>query len=123
MIHYLDLNIGDVNFENDSLIKKMFLLVIFGPILETLLFQVGIISLLKRILPKLPVVSVIISALLFGLSHFYSDVYIYYTFIVGLFLATLYFIASKKEVNPFVVVFSVHAINNLLLFIVFEFIL
>jgi membrane protease YdiL (CAAX protease family) len=99
------------------------LLVIFGPVLETLLFQVGIISLVKRILPKLPIVSVIVSAFLFGLSHFYSGIYIYYTFIIGLFLATLYFIASKRGFNPFLVVFSVHAINNFLLFIAFEFVL
>ena len=121
--HYFNLNIGGSDFQDDSLIKKIFLIVIFGPALETLIFQVGIISIIKKILPKLPFIAIIISALFFGLSHFYSTIYIYYTFMVGLFLGTLYFIASKRGFNPFLVVFSVHALNNLILFITFEYII
>jgi len=118
IINYFKIETGGADLSGKSIITIYFIGVIFVPLLETLIFQTVIINLVKKAFPKLPIISIIISSVLFGLSHFYSIAYILYTILMGIIFAYSYILSQKKEYNPFLVVFSIHALHNLTTFIV-----
>lgn len=117
---YFNLELKGSNV-NMKILEKIVFIVFFTPLLETLIFQIAIIFLSLKIFPKLPSVAIIISALFFSLSHFYSFYYIVFTFFIGLFFAILFFISKRKKINPFLVIYSVHLLYNLSLFLFYDF--
>jgi hypothetical protein len=97
--------------------KEAFIIAVFlAPLIETLIFQYSIISSFLEKRPKAFLFACIFSALLFGLSHFYSSVYILKTFISGLLFGTLYLVVSQKKQNAFIAVVIAHALYNLIVF-------
>ncbi len=90
--------------------------VLIAPICETFLFQHIII---KALLGKINTVWVIfISSFFFGLSHFYNFFYVLNTFFVGTVLAFAYVNWNGKKQSPFLVVFLIHSLHNLLIFFI-----
>lgn len=87
---------------------------ILAPILETLIFQYGSIEILNLIpyFKGKNVIITIISALLFGIAHSYSLLYIFFGFTIGLLLAYSYIVYKKKNFSAFWVVFWIHCIRN-----------
>lgn len=87
---------------------------IIGPLLETFIFQYGIIEILSsnKIFKEKKIIIAIISSLLFGISHSYSYLYMFYAFIIGLFLAYSYFVYKKKGFSAFWIVFIIHCLRN-----------
>src|SRR5690606_2992943 len=70
-------------------LKSIFIVCLLYPILEELVFRS---YWLKYLNEKMSITkSLIISAVGFSLSHFYSDIALIYPFISGLFLGWLYF--------------------------------
>jgi len=119
---YFDIHLGNIPSLKDMNTLTIFFAVVFiAPLIETLIFQIGVIKLVYYILPKYPIIPIIVSATLFGLTHFYSIYYVIYTVMIGLFLGTLYFISKRKKISPFWVIFSVHALYNLTVFVIKEF--
>jgi len=109
----------------DSMIKSMesyFLfatkVIFFAPLLETLIFQYFLIEYV--FVNKLKKYAIVLSALSFGLTHYYSIYYIILSFFAGLVLSYTYVFAKNKNLkpSPFFIVFIVHLICNLLSFIV-----
>ena len=96
-------------------------LVIFSPILETLLLQLIPIELLLRLKIN-RIVIILFSGILFGILHFtnrhlYSDTVV--TTIAGIFLAFLYLIAKEREnkrLNPLLSLTLIHAGYNLFVY-------
>jgi hypothetical protein len=117
IVNYADIQTGGIDFKDKSVIVILFIAVIFGPLLETLIFQTLIIYLVKKILPKFELIAILISGILFGLGHFYSGAYVVYTTIIGFVLAFVYIFSLKKGFNAFFVVFAIHALHNLTMFI------
>jgi len=114
LINHFELSIGGTNLINNlNLPKMLFLGVLFIPIIETAIFQIGIIKLFLLIFPKYTIISIVASATFFSFAHSYSVYYIIYMFLIGVVLASLFFIANKKKINPFWTIFSVHALHNL----------
>ena len=69
---------------------------ILAPLLETAIFQLGIVELttvcVKKIFNNdLPLLGIILSALVFSLQHPYSIVYVIVAFLTGLFFAIMYY--------------------------------
>jgi membrane protease YdiL (CAAX protease family) len=94
-----------------------FLAVVLVPFIETVLFQALIIKVnLKRSRGNSNIYPIIISAIAFSLMHIYSMIYVVTTFFIGLCLATLYIIVKKRKQSPILVVSTVHAIHNLIVF-------
>lgn len=89
--NYFNIEMAGVNFEKFDLPLTFFIAVIFDSLVETIIFQIGILKLVNYFIPKFPIISIFISATLFGLSHSFSVFYITFTFIIGLFLGKLYF--------------------------------
>lgn len=97
------------------------LVVIIGPLFETLLFQEICISAIRALMhrPKHNLyLSVIISASLFSITHTYSVYYILYSFVSGLIFALAYYVAIYRRQSAFFTIFLIHSIWNLIVFVV-----
>lgn len=101
-------------FENRT--EEFFTAVFFAPLIETLIFQYALISYILSKWSNAFLLSCIVTAILFGLSHIYSPEYILKTFLSGLLFGTLYLVAFKKKTNAFIVVAVAHSIYNFIVF-------
>lgn len=116
--------ISPEGFNNPAINHSMFRVfveaLVLAPIAETCINQFLPIELNAILKKKLPtVVIVIISAVIFGLSHTYSFIYAIYTFFIGLYLATYYVIIRQRSSQPrnaFWTVTFCHFIFNLTTF-------
>ena len=114
-----DIGIPNVHFHETivtydfSFDEHLFIAVVFGPFLETVIYQFLPYVILSRIswLKKNPVFIIVISSLLFGLTHNYSVHHAIYSTMVGFFYMYLYIMRTGK--HPFYTVFILHAISNL----------
>lgn len=93
-------------------------LVVLGvvvPLLETLVFQYGLMRGLGRITSK-PVWIILITSLCFGLSHYYSLVYVLNTTLVGVLHTSSYYYLRERhsECLAFATVFVAHGLHNAL---------
>lgn len=70
---------------------------IFAPFIETLIFQALIIYLIRKFLTKNLTVQVLISAILFGVTHNFSPRYILFATLTGVVLAAGYVIYLRKR--------------------------
>jgi hypothetical protein len=108
---------------NRSLIMKIFIGSLLGPICETFLFQYLFIKCLRLIKFKKFYFSdkliIIFSGLIFGLLHNTNIIYIIFGVIVGMsFTYTYIYFEKKVGLNPFLSVFILHsAINTFGLFL------
>lgn len=104
------------SFQFGSLMNQIFLLVILAPVLETLIVQYGIIDFtLSKF--KSNTLAIILSAIVFGLFHFYSAQYMVATFFSGVLFAFIYLIFKAKNGRPILFVTVLHASYNLFLLI------
>ncbi len=95
-----------------SIIEGFFIAVLLSPFIETLLFQHLVIKFILNKKATATLVSCMVSATLFAISHYYSWQYILKTFISGLLFASLYLAIRHKRQNPVIIVFIAHAIYN-----------
>lgn len=101
----------------DNLVEKndlIFLAVIIGPIIETLIFQLGLNELLIKLKIKNYFLLLIIPSVLFASSHYYNWLYIILTFIGGLLLNWFYLYAKVNgKFYAFCWVVFTHSLYNL----------
>jgi len=113
-------DVGGADFYEDSILVIYLTVGVFGPLIETLLFQLIPIYLMSLI-KKMPYWSIIIvSALCFVLTHHYSWLYVFYTFFLGIVYATTFLVLKNKRgyVFAFWLVFLVHAFYNTTVFFI-----
>lgn len=104
--------------DNENIIYIFAMLVILAPVLGTFIFQLAIIEigfefkLRRRLL-------VLISSVLFALSHHYNWVYVGIMFIIGFIFAYSYMIIRNKfdVTKATLFVISLHAMSNLIAFL------
>ena len=116
--------IYDLEFKSDSLTfeskkEEFILVVVIAPILETFLFQYLPYLYLKK---YNTIYTIILSSILFGLSHSYSIIYIIYGLTVGMLFISAFFYSIKKYLQPFWLVAFCHFIYNLFAFCMNNFI-
>ncbi|WP_420878613.1 type II CAAX prenyl endopeptidase Rce1 family protein [Roseivirga pacifica] len=97
--------------------------VILAPILETIIFQFAIIETIQftfERLNRVRIVSILVSGLLFGLSHSYNLYYISIMIGIGIYFAWVYTFISdwKSKKTAFWSITFIHGLNNLTGFIV-----
>jgi len=100
-----------VNFR--SLMEEIFIGLLLAPLLETFFIQYAIIESFKSRLSK--VKSIIISASVFGLLHFYNPFYLVYGFLAGLSFGYIYLI-SKSAIKGLLYTFLTHLLYNSIVF-------
>ncbi|AFK85681.1 MULTISPECIES: CPBP family intramembrane glutamic endopeptidase [Thermoanaerobacterium] len=114
------MNISNIKFNGPKLdMSPILILILVGivsPIFETYLYQVILIYLLKKInyLNNHKILLIIVASIIFGLSHCYSYIYIFSTFLAGLILNYSYVIYKNKTLTPFKIVLSIHSIHNII---------
>lgn len=104
--------------DNENIIYIFAMLVILAPVLETFIFQLAIIEigfefkLRRRLL-------VLISSVLFALSHHYNWMYVGIMFFIGFIFAYSYMIVRNKfdVTKATLFVISLHAMSNLIAFL------
>ncbi|QSZ26446.1 CPBP family intramembrane metalloprotease [Aceticella autotrophica] len=103
-----------------SPILTLILVGIIGPVFETYLYQVVLIYQLKKInyLNNHKILLIIVASIIFGISHCYSYIYIFSTFLAGLILNYSYLIHKSKYISRFMIVFLIHSIHNIIAFAV-----
>jgi len=115
----------NTEFENLTTTKLLLLAVFFAPIIESLIYQYGIIELglfVRVKLDSIPIPSYmpgLMSAVLFGISHQYNWNYVLITSLMGLCLASVYYYTRKRfgVSLAFVMCVIVHGVNNLVAFL------
>ncbi|WP_369822752.1 type II CAAX prenyl endopeptidase Rce1 family protein [Spirosoma sp. 209] len=98
-------------YQTGDSIKLIIIVIIITPIAETILFF----SLIRVILQKIDSSGkyfIILSSILFGISHNYSIIYIIDTFITGAIWAYVYLISEKRLENPTVNLIIIHILCN-----------
>ena len=107
---FIDNEYNTIYIFNDSLIFKIFEVVVFGPLVETFLLQYLIIAITRSFLKAY---SILLSALLFAVFHL--DLYMMlYFFTFGFILASFYyFFRYHTKEKAFHITFLLHACWNL----------
>jgi uncharacterized protein len=118
-INQKDLNFVDLQGKENSIVFLFITPVILAPIFETFLGQSLPYYLLKKInyLNERSYLILIVSALIFGLLHFYSLFYIIYAFFLGLILSYGYMLRVKNDKRTFILIAICHSLLNLGIFI------
>lgn len=91
-----------------------------APFVETLIFQALVIYLISKFLTKNLIVQVLISAVLFGVTHYYSPRYILFATLTGVVFATGYVLYLRRrswEAAAWAIIL-VHALRNSIALIV-----
>ena len=113
----------DINTSNKLhnlvFIKRVFYGVIIAPFIETFFFQYLPIELLRLITKNKELLIIFSSGILFGFAHYFNNHDYFFSiaaFLVGLLFASIYIFAKKrKDISfPFLLVFCVHAVINLI---------
>ncbi|UFI00544.1 type II CAAX prenyl endopeptidase Rce1 family protein [Bacillus toyonensis] len=100
--------------------------IVIAPLLETALYQMFIFWILKLIpgMEKYNKSIIFISAIIFGLSHNFSYIYILYACIMGFVFAYSYWTYTRKYENghtkfpPFWIVWCIHVLHNIVVFFI-----
>jgi membrane protease YdiL (CAAX protease family) len=110
-------DLGGPSFVSEEPPFTVFIIaVIIAPILETLIFQKGIIILSRKIeyIKNRVWLQIVISALIFGLNHTYSVAYIFVGFLLGLIFAYSYIVSEDKKSNALRNVIIIHSLSNMI---------
>lgn len=114
---YIDPTLTDSPYAKYGLVETFILLVVVAPLVETMLYQFAIIEILLKIRTP-PWWCIIISALVFGFSHWYNFAYVVVTFVDGLMLAYYYFkLRPQNYTNKVLWVMLLHASANIVAYV------
>lgn len=112
---------GQGLFSNEGLFEQFFLLVIIGPAFETIIFHFLLLELLLFMFQKAKykyVFVILISSLIFAITHQLQIHFFIISFIGGIIFSWSYIIAKIKNMIPVVIVFLIHALANLGIFLI-----
>lgn len=107
--------------ESLSIGIRLFTLILFAPVIETLFFQQFLINVSLKYISRNKLSAILFSALIFGIAHHYSFANIFKAFMAGLLYGLLYLVMEYKNKNPVLYVVIAHAIFNSIGFIVTNF--
>jgi membrane protease YdiL (CAAX protease family) len=65
-------------------------------------------------------INVLITAILFGMTHFDNWLHVVSAFLGGLLYGYAYVLGTAKMTFPFVAVFVIHSLSNALLFVLYR---
>jgi hypothetical protein len=110
-------------FQFNSLKEHFMASVIVAPVLETYIFQKGIINFVLFTIKSNRLPAVFLSATGFALTHSYSTPYVIVTFFIGILYGIIYLSFLAKKVDAFWYLTIIHASYNLSAFLMNNFIL
>ena len=115
---YLQYPVGQQDIVKMSKTNKVLLLIVIGPVLETVLFQYLPISIAQRFTKKKWVI-IFSSSVVFGLGHLYNPVYFTMAFFGGVICSYLFIYSEERKKSGILFCIVFHSLYNLygLLFI------
>lgn len=115
LMHYVKSSaaLGGPSIASSSLIIKLLVGCIVVPICETFLFQWLPIKVLRYFIKDKDYIIILISAVLFGIDHYYSIWYSIEAFLVGIVLAYAFVMCERRKDSPIAVVAIIHGLKNL----------
>jgi hypothetical protein len=104
-----------------SIWEEFFTVIIFAPLVETLIFQYFLVNLsisLTRFLFKREyiILAIMMPAMAFGLAHTYNCIYMASTFVTGLLFNTFYMVVKYRKQDAYSCTTIVHGLYNLFIF-------
>lgn len=109
--------INIINNESRSLFVAFLGSVIFAPLIETFIFQYLIIETLRYFKINKNII-IWFSCLVFAISHSYNLVYMLLIIFPGYLYSRYYiFLKDNKKKSPFLAIYFLHLLSNLLVFI------
>jgi len=103
-----------------SLLEEFILVALVGPLIETLLFQYLLQSVLLPLFINNLKFNVFLTAILFGLTHFDNWLHVVSASLGGLLYGYAYVLSTAKMTFPFVTVLVIHSLSNALLFVLYR---
>lgn len=99
----------------NSFQEKVILVLVVAPVFETIIFNVLLNELFYKFFARM-IPCIVLSSILFGLIHYYSFTYIFFTFLAGIIFNGLYFSVRKDKGFKIaaLVVFLLHFNHNLI---------
>lgn len=91
---------------------------VLAPIIETFIFQFSIIRIAKTTFGLSSFKAIILSSILFGLSHYYNIYYVFFAFLVGIVLSYAFIVRDFEGGKGFFMVLLLHALRNLVSLVV-----
>jgi membrane protease YdiL (CAAX protease family) len=96
--------------------------VVVAPLIETFLMQYAIMEFIIYSIKKRNIttdlLALLTSAAIFGAAHNYNPLTIVHAFLFGLIFGSIYLYQKEKGNNPFFFTFLLHALSNLIAFII-----
>ncbi len=126
VFHLLKIDVmANTEFDNFSTFELFFFAGLFAPIVESFIYQYGIIESGLWIREKFKAHSIhwfipgLLSALLFGISHTYNWSYVFITLAIGILLSAVYYYTRKRFGSALALVMCIitHGVNNIGAFI------
>jgi len=95
--------------------------IFIAPFLETFIYQSLVFGVLGKVsfFSENQVLIILLSAILFGLGHDYSKLYIIYGMLTGLVLAYGYSLFQWRKEGPYLMISALHAFRNLVAVILY----
>ncbi|PKM68122.1 MAG: hypothetical protein CVU95_05630 [Firmicutes bacterium HGW-Firmicutes-2] len=111
---FMNTHVGGPEFEDIPLVLMILIVVVIGPIWETIVYQLLIIRQLKKriFFKNRSSLTILVSALVFGAVHIYSIYYMFYAFIIGFLFAYTFVIYEEKKASAFWVTMAIHGLRN-----------
>jgi len=112
-------------YESKRTLGEIFLItVVYGPLLETLIFQYAIFEIFIQYIKidplKINLLALTFSALLFGISHSYNILTIINGLLAGIVYAGVYLFQRERANNPYLFTFFLHGLSNFISFLMNE---
>jgi uncharacterized protein len=104
---------------NAGKIRIFFIIIFIAPVVETWIAQSIPYTFLNKVryLKERSYLILLISALFFGLNHFYSLFYMVYGFLIGIVFMYGYMVRIKTDDKTFYLIAICHSLGNLVIFI------
>ena len=110
---------GPISIDFLPFFMKVLSLSVITPIVETFVFQWIPIRFLRYHFNWSSFKIILVSAILFGLSHYYSLAYIIRGFLIGIILADAFILQEEKQGSPFWAVTAIHGLRNAISMVLF----
>ena len=110
---------GPKDIESLSFFMKVLSLSVIIPIFETFVLQWVPIKFLRYHFNWSSFRIILVSAILFGASHYYSIAHIIRGFIIGIILADAFVLQEEKQGSPFWTVTAIHGLRNAISLVLF----
>jgi hypothetical protein len=124
LLNLINVDFGDSGFEEHPNYVNFILVIILGPIIETVLFNLLPIKILQYVnfFKKNPLYLILIASVCFSLTHTYSIPYVFMTYLGAITLNTFFIaVQSKKNTKTaFILTAVLHSAYNLIGFFLIE---